>query len=100
MKLYSLTIKGFRRIAETEILFGDATFLIGENNSGKSTILKSIEYLLSVKKTIPSQEYYSVIDEDTGELGIYKGDCQIDEIRCSKCDKLYTEDNFKSINFG
>lgn len=67
MKLYSLAIEGFRRVAKTEILFGDATFLIGENNSGKSTILKAIEYLLSGKKTIPSQEYYSVIDDDTGE---------------------------------
>jgi putative ATP-dependent endonuclease of the OLD family len=67
MKIFSLAIKGFRRVAETEIYFGDATFLIGANNSGKSTILKAIEYLLSGKKTIPSQEYYSVIDEDTGE---------------------------------
>ena len=67
MKLYSLAIEGFRRVAKTEILFGEATFLIGENNAGKSTILKAIEYLLSGKKTIPSQEYYSVIDEETGE---------------------------------
>lgn len=67
MKLYSLAIEGFRRVAKTEIKFGDATFLIGENNSGKSTVLKAIEYLLSGKKVIPSQEYYSVIDEDTGE---------------------------------
>ena len=67
MKIYSLALEGFRRVAKTEVLFGDATFLIGENNSGKSTILKAIEYLLSVKKVIPSQEYYSVIDEETGE---------------------------------
>ena len=67
MKLYSLAIEGFRRVAKTEILFGDATFLIGENNAGKSTILKAIEYLLSGKKIIPSQEYYSVIDDETGE---------------------------------
>ena len=67
MKIHSLAIKGFRRVSETEIYFGDATFLIGANNSGKSTILLAIEYLLSGKKTIPSQEYYSVIDEDTGE---------------------------------
>lgn len=67
MKIYSLALEGFRRVAKTEILFGDATFLIGVNNSGKSTILKAIEYLLSGKKAIPSQEYYSVIDEETGE---------------------------------
>ncbi len=67
MKIFSLAIEGFRRVAETEMYFGDATFLIGANNSGKSTVLKAIEYLLSGKKTIPSQEYYSVIDEETGE---------------------------------
>ena len=49
------------------VLFEDATFLIGVNNSGKSTVFKAIEYLLSAKKTIPSTEYYSVIDDETGE---------------------------------
>ncbi|MCU8035760.1 MULTISPECIES: ATP-binding protein [unclassified Shewanella] len=67
MKLHSLKICGFKRIINTELLFGDATFLIGSNNSGKSTTLKAIEWLLSGKKTIPSQEYFSVIDEDTHE---------------------------------
>ncbi|MGL4605286.1 MAG: AAA family ATPase [Iodobacter sp.] len=67
MKLHSLKISGFKRIRNTELLFGDATFLIGSNNSGKSTTLKAIEWLLSAKKTIPSQEYFSVTDEDTGE---------------------------------
>lgn len=67
MKLNSLKIIGFKRIAFAEILFGDATFLIGPNNAGKSSVLKAIEWLLSAKKTIPSQEYFSVIDEETGE---------------------------------
>lgn len=67
MKLHSLDIIGFRRIRCTQILFGDATFLIGANNSGKSTVFKALDYLLSGKKVIPSQDYYSVVDEDTGE---------------------------------
>jgi predicted ATP-dependent endonuclease of OLD family len=67
MKLYSMKIKGFRRIQSTEILFGDATFLIGSNNSGKSTVFRAIEYLLSAQKTLPSIDYYSVIDDETGE---------------------------------
>lgn len=67
MKLYSLQIHGFKRIQSTKILFGDATFLIGPNNAGKSTVLKSIEWLLSAKKAIPSSEYFSVIDDETGE---------------------------------
>jgi len=67
MKLHSLKISGFRRIQSTEILFGDATFLIGANNAGKSTVLKAVEYLLSGKKTIAGEEYYSTIDEETKE---------------------------------
>ena len=67
MKLHSLQIDGFKRIQSTKILFGDATFLIGPNNAGKSTVLKAIDWLLSAKKVIPSSEYFSVIDDETGE---------------------------------
>jgi len=67
VKLHSLKIEGFRRIKTATIVFGDATFLIGSNNAGKSTALKAIEWLLSAKKTIPSTEYYSIVDEETGE---------------------------------
>jgi len=67
MNLYKLRIEGFRRIKSTELSFGDATFLIGPNNSGKSSVFKAIEWLLSVQKTIPSTDYYSVKDEETGE---------------------------------
>lgn len=67
MKLHSLQIDGFKRIQSTNILFGDATFLIGPNNAGKSTVLKAIEWLLSAKKAIQSSEYFSVIDDETGE---------------------------------
>lgn len=67
MKLHSLKIDGFRRIETAEIQFGEATFLIGANNCGKSTVFRAIEWLLSAKKQIPSQEYFSVIDTETGE---------------------------------
>jgi len=58
MKIYSLALEGFRRVAKTEIHFGDATFLIGENNSGKSTILKAIEYLLSGKRELKGTDLF------------------------------------------
>ncbi|WP_255580675.1 AAA family ATPase [Caballeronia sp. dw_276] len=67
MKLHSLKINGFRRIESAEINFGEATFLIGANNCGKSTVFKAIEWLLSAKKQIPSQEYFSIVDDETGE---------------------------------
>ncbi len=67
MKLHSLQIAGFKRIKSAQILFGDATFLIGPNNAGKSTVLKAIDWLLSQKKSIPSSDYFSVVDSETGE---------------------------------
>ena len=67
MRLHKLKIKGFRRLKDVEVLFGNATFLIGQNNVGKSSILKAIELLLSANKRVDSAEYYSVIDEETGE---------------------------------
>lgn len=41
MELYSLKIEGFRKHMETTIRFSDSTFLIGENNVGKSSVLQA-----------------------------------------------------------
>ena len=46
MQLYSLLIEGFRKHLKTKIIFSDSTFLIGENNVGKSSILYALNYLL------------------------------------------------------
>lgn len=67
MRLHKLKIEGFRRLNNTEVNFEDATFLIGANNSGKSSVLKAIEILLSGQKRLTCEDYYSVIDPDTGE---------------------------------
>lgn len=67
MKLHHLRIEGYKRIEAATVLFGDATFLIGPNNTGKSTVLSAITHLLSANKRIPEVEYYSVNDESTNE---------------------------------
>ncbi|MFT7158167.1 MAG: putative ATP-dependent endonuclease of OLD family [Parvicella sp.] len=67
MRLHRLKIQGFRRLKDIELLLGDATFLIGQNNSGKSSILKTIELLLSAKKQLETADFHSIIDEETGE---------------------------------
>lgn len=58
MKLHKLTIEGFRRHKKSEISFSNASFLIGENNTGKSTILKAIEILLTDEKKIPENCFF------------------------------------------
>ena len=57
MKLHKLEIEGFRKIHKSEVYFGDATFLIGENNVGKSTILAALNYLLSDTKKLGDYDY-------------------------------------------
>lgn len=65
MQLYSLNIEGFRKHLNTKIIFSDSTFLIGENNVGKSSILYALEYLLGSNTTIPIEEFYAL--EENGE---------------------------------
>jgi len=67
VKLYRLRIEGYKRIEAATVLFGDATFMIGPNNTGKSSVLGAITHLLSALKRIPEVEYYSVHDEATNE---------------------------------
>lgn len=68
MQLYSLVIEGFRKHLKTEIFFSDSTFLIGENNVGKSSILYALDYLLGASSTVPLDEFYAL--EDNGERKI------------------------------
>jgi predicted ATP-dependent endonuclease of OLD family len=67
MKLHKLKINGFRRFEETTVYFGDATFCIGPNNSGKSSLLSALEVLFSADKRLKEIDYYSETDQETGE---------------------------------
>jgi putative ATP-dependent endonuclease of OLD family len=66
MKLHTFKIQGFKRLRNVELPIGDATFLIGSNNSGKSSVLKALEYFLSGIAKLPEEEYYTEKDEKTG----------------------------------
>ncbi len=65
MKLYKLKIKNFRKLNDVELTFGEATFLIGANNAGKSSTLDAIELLLSNVKLEP-KDHSRYYDEDEG----------------------------------
>jgi putative ATP-dependent endonuclease of OLD family len=61
MYLYKLNIEGFRKIQKSEFFFSNATFLVGANNSSKSTVLKAIEILLNSeqKQKLDASEFLS-----------------------------------------
>lgn len=59
MILQSLRIQGFRKHYDTTVVFSNSTFLIGENNVGKSSVLYVLDYLLNNKAKISPDEYFS-----------------------------------------
>jgi putative ATP-dependent endonuclease of OLD family len=64
MQLYSLNIEGYRRHLDTEVSFSDATFLIGENNIGKSSILSALNILLNDVKRVTEEEFFHLWMKD------------------------------------
>lgn len=83
MKLYKLDIDNFRKIKSTSILFEEATFLIGENNVGKSTILKAIEYLLNSVSKMANDDYHKYCNQE-GEV-------------CEPCNEVILTAEFRNL---
>ncbi|UUT22431.1 ATP-dependent endonuclease [Pseudomonas sp. T8] len=84
MRLHRLSIKGFKRLHSAEVEFGNATFLIGANNAGKSSVLKAIGWLLSNNKRMDIDCFCSELDEETGETKI-------------TCDTVVLEAEFRNV---
>lgn len=70
MKLIELHIQGYKCFKDTIVIpIQDLSILIGENDSGKSSILRALELLLSSK--MPNEEdYFSLEDIDYDEFVI------------------------------
>lgn len=64
MRLEYFHLKGFRRIKEARIICGDATFLIGENNIGKSSVLKAMEIFFSETPKLSTEDFFRI--DETG----------------------------------
>ena len=58
MKLKKFYIKGFRRILDSSFNMGDATFLIGENNIGKSAVLTALEIFHSGETKLSNLDFF------------------------------------------
>lgn len=65
MKLEKIIIKNFRRISEAEITLASSSFIIGPNNSGKTTVIDAIDALLSLKTEKVSEADFRLADDGT-----------------------------------
>jgi putative ATP-dependent endonuclease of OLD family len=70
MRVVRLNIKNFRGIKQCEIIFPGHTVLVGDNNTGKSTIIEAIDLVLGPERL----SQYPVIDEHDFYAGHYIGE--------------------------
>ncbi|HIJ56414.1 MAG TPA: DUF2813 domain-containing protein [Deltaproteobacteria bacterium] len=72
MKLVCLDIENFRGIKKISITFGPTTVLVGENNTGKSSILDALQICLSrsmIRRGGQFNEYDYHLDSEEGHPG-------------------------------
>jgi putative ATP-dependent endonuclease of the OLD family len=70
LKVSHLSIENFRGISAASLLLPDHAVLIGDNNTGKSTILEALDLVLGPDR--PSRA--TAIDEHDFHLGKYLGE--------------------------
>jgi putative ATP-dependent endonuclease of OLD family len=70
MRVAKLKVDNFRGIKRCEIIFQGHTVLVGDNNTGKSTILEAIDLVLGPERL----SHYPIIDEHDFYAGQYIGD--------------------------
>ena len=70
MYIYKVKVQGFRKLHDAEFILSKCSFLIGENNSGKSSFFKVIKNLLSGgNKGLDEDDFCSSHDkEQNGSL--------------------------------
>lgn len=78
MKLHKLIIQNYRKLKNVTIYCADATFLIGANNVGKSTVLDALDLLLNDSLKLDNSLYKSKsINNETGFEKQEDGDIEI-----------------------
>lgn len=94
MKLAEIEIKNFRKLHDVKVALGDATFLIGANNAGKTSTLEAIELLLSGSKL--TDNHRSKYINETGVEESVKEDVIICGLFTEVSENLLSERGFNS----
>ncbi|KYG79378.1 ATP-dependent endonuclease [Roseivirga seohaensis] len=75
MKITKLKIENFRGIEKAELYFNGNTVLVGDNNTGKSTVLEAIDLVLGPERL----SRYPVIDEHDFYAGKYISPSELED---------------------
>jgi len=75
MRLHKVKVKNFRKLKDCEVEFRDATFLVGPNNTGKSSLFEPIKYLHGAKN-VTREDYSKTFDENEGDY-VYEHQIEI-----------------------
>lgn len=75
MRLHKIKVKNFRKLKSCDVEFRDATFLVGPNNTGKSSLFEAIKYLHSAKN-VTREDYSKSFDEETEDY-VYEHEIEI-----------------------
>lgn len=71
MQIEKVTIKNFRSLKSTSLAFADFSVLLGANNSGKSNILRALEFFLT-----PSMQF-NPVDYPAGTVPLSPVDIEV-----------------------
>jgi len=75
LRLHEITIKNFRKLKNCSITFRDATFLIGPNNTGKSSLFEAINYLHGAKN-VQKDDFSKCYDADQDDC-VYEDEIEM-----------------------
>lgn len=100
MKISHLSIKNFRGLRSANLSFADSQIFLGDNNTGKTTVLEALDLALGPDRL----NRFSPVDEHDFFQGNYLPQDetvpigqQIADGEFSKCDKLFSDENTNTI---
>lgn len=100
MKISNVKIRNFRGIQSADITFSDTQVLLGDNNTGKTTVLEALDLVLGPDRL----NRFPVVDEHDFYLGRYFSDVETPPIGNSiageefdKLEKIFTDENTETI---
>ncbi len=74
MLIREISIKNFRCIRDATVYLDNLTVFLGQNGSGKSTILKSCDYFFDIKAPITEDDFYNLDTTLTIEIRVVFSD--------------------------